>query len=278
MDVASSRSSATTPTSRPNTGGTFGSSSIAIAGPRLRSAAAPARQSLLELASEHLGVPAACLTVSRGVVSGGGRSVSYGELVGGRLLSVALPAPMLAPGAPPSKPVSAIAWSGVSRMPRRRHPRQGRRAPTSTSTASACPGCCTAGSCVRSARAPTATARSTGIVVGRRALDRAASATRESCAAATSSASSPRASTTRSRRPRGCGRLRATRRRHLRQRQPLRADARARRGRAGAGAHPGRAGDPDGALAAAAARRCARATPTTTRATCRSARAAPSPT
>jgi CO/xanthine dehydrogenase Mo-binding subunit len=102
----------------PNTGGTFGSSSIAIAGQMLRSACGAARQTLLSLASVRLGAPAESLSVSRGVVSGGGLSVSYGELVGDRLLSVALPAPLLRPGAPPSKPVSSYRLVGISRMPR----------------------------------------------------------------------------------------------------------------------------------------------------------------
>jgi CO/xanthine dehydrogenase Mo-binding subunit len=102
----------------PNTGGTFGSSSIAIAGQMLRSACGAARQTLLSLASERLGVPVGNLSVTHGIVSGGGGSVTYGELVGGRLLSVTLPAPLLRPGAPPSKPVSSYRLVGISRMPR----------------------------------------------------------------------------------------------------------------------------------------------------------------
>ena len=102
----------------PNTGGTLGSSSIALAGPRLRSAAATARQALLELASRRLGVPAASLTVERGVVSGGGRSVTYGELVGGRVFDLAMPEPMLTAGAAPSKPVASYTLVGVARVPR----------------------------------------------------------------------------------------------------------------------------------------------------------------
>src|SRR5262245_5583151 len=54
----------------PNTGGTFGSSSIAIAGPRLRSVAATARAALLGLASDRLGVPVAAPSVARGGVMG----------------------------------------------------------------------------------------------------------------------------------------------------------------------------------------------------------------
>jgi CO/xanthine dehydrogenase Mo-binding subunit len=102
----------------PNTGGTFGSSSIAIAGPRLRSAAATARQALLGLASERLGVPVAALTVERGVVTAAGRSVAYGELVSDRLLNVAMAAPSIGPGVPPSKPVASYRLVGRARTPR----------------------------------------------------------------------------------------------------------------------------------------------------------------
>jgi CO/xanthine dehydrogenase Mo-binding subunit len=50
----------------------------------LRQAAAEARRVLLELASQRLGVPAAQLAVKSGVVSAGDKSVSYGELIGGK--------------------------------------------------------------------------------------------------------------------------------------------------------------------------------------------------
>ena len=102
----------------PNTGGTFGSSSIAIAGLRLRSAAATARQALLGLASASLGVPVASLTVSKGVVSGGGKAVTYGQLVGDRLFNVAMAAPTLNPGVAPSKPVASYSLVGIARVPR----------------------------------------------------------------------------------------------------------------------------------------------------------------
>jgi CO/xanthine dehydrogenase Mo-binding subunit len=102
----------------PNTGGTFGSSSLAIAGPRLRSAAATARQALVALASARLGVPVAELTVSRGVVSGGGRSVAYGELVGGRLLAAPMAAPSIGPGVAPAKAVASYRLVGRARTPR----------------------------------------------------------------------------------------------------------------------------------------------------------------
>ena len=49
----------------PDTGGTFGSSSIAQAGQRVRAACAAARQALLALASQQLGVPVASLARDR---------------------------------------------------------------------------------------------------------------------------------------------------------------------------------------------------------------------
>jgi nicotinate dehydrogenase subunit B len=61
------------------------SSSIELAAPHLRAAAAEARQALLQLAAARLGVPAGDLRVSSGVVSVRGRpsrSVTYGELIG----------------------------------------------------------------------------------------------------------------------------------------------------------------------------------------------------
>ncbi len=74
------------------TGGEGGSNAIAgTAGP-IRAAAVSARQALLGLASTQLGVPAASLTVANGVVSGGGKSVSYGQLLGGHLFNVSMPA------------------------------------------------------------------------------------------------------------------------------------------------------------------------------------------
>jgi nicotinate dehydrogenase subunit B len=102
----------------PNTGGTLGSSSIALAGPRLRSAAATARQTLLGLAAARLGVPAAGLTVQNGVVSGGGASVTYGELIGDKTFNIAMAAPSIDPGVAPSKPVGSYKLVGIARVPR----------------------------------------------------------------------------------------------------------------------------------------------------------------
>lgn len=68
----------------PDQGGTGGSNGVsAVYGP-LRQAAATARQALLEMAAKKLGVAASTLTVQDGVISGGGRSVSYAELIADR--------------------------------------------------------------------------------------------------------------------------------------------------------------------------------------------------
>ncbi len=102
----------------PDTGGTYGSSSIAIAGMELRAACAAARQALLGLASAKLGVPVAGLTTSNGaVVSSAGR-IGYGDLVGGRVLTASIPFPVLQAGQSPAKPVSEYELVGISRAPR----------------------------------------------------------------------------------------------------------------------------------------------------------------
>jgi len=82
--------------------------------PNIRKAAAYTYQALLDLASQKLGVPKNKLTVKDGVVSGGARSISYGELVKGQQLRLTIPVmgDLLSPmgltvaGNPPMKPVS----------------------------------------------------------------------------------------------------------------------------------------------------------------------------
>lgn len=70
----------------PNQGGTYSSASIARGGPQVRTAAAEARQALLQMASQQLNAPIDSLTVSKGVVSvaGGSPQVTYGQLLGER--------------------------------------------------------------------------------------------------------------------------------------------------------------------------------------------------
>src|SRR5436190_4544988 len=68
----------------PNQGGTYSSASIARGGPQVRTAAAEARLALLGMASKRLDAPIDRLRISKGVVSAGGKRVTYGELVGDR--------------------------------------------------------------------------------------------------------------------------------------------------------------------------------------------------
>jgi CO/xanthine dehydrogenase Mo-binding subunit len=71
-------------------GGASGSTGVSNGGVAVRNAAASARLALLELASKKLGVPASALVVKNGVVTGGGSSLKYGDLVGGQKLNAPL--------------------------------------------------------------------------------------------------------------------------------------------------------------------------------------------
>ncbi len=57
---------------------------------KFRKVAAYTYQALLGLAATHLGVPVSALTVTDGIVSGGGKTVSYGQLVQGQHLDLKL--------------------------------------------------------------------------------------------------------------------------------------------------------------------------------------------
>jgi nicotinate dehydrogenase subunit B len=72
----------------PDQGTTWGSLSIQVGGMQLRQAAAAARQALLAEATKKLGT--SDLTVADGVISGGGKKVSYGELIGGKSFALTL--------------------------------------------------------------------------------------------------------------------------------------------------------------------------------------------
>jgi CO/xanthine dehydrogenase Mo-binding subunit len=72
----------------PDQGTTWGSLSIQVGGMQLRQAAAAARQALLAEAAKKLGTSE--LTVADGVISGGGKKVSYGELIGGNSFALTL--------------------------------------------------------------------------------------------------------------------------------------------------------------------------------------------
>jgi CO/xanthine dehydrogenase Mo-binding subunit len=101
-----------------STGGEGGSNAMSGTGPRVRAAGAYAYQQLLNLASAKLNVPVASLSVSGGVVTGGGSSISYGQLVGGQLLNFTIPSPAatsgLAQGVAPSKAVANYTLVGTS--------------------------------------------------------------------------------------------------------------------------------------------------------------------
>jgi CO/xanthine dehydrogenase Mo-binding subunit len=87
----------------PNQGGTYSSASIARGGPQIRTAAAEARAALLQFASKKLDTPVERLTVTKGVVSvsgNAGRTIAYGDLIGGKLFNLAFSSS--APMKPPS--------------------------------------------------------------------------------------------------------------------------------------------------------------------------------
>ncbi len=73
----------------PDGGGTFGLLRTNVL--NLRKAAAYTREAALELAARQLGVPRPQLAVADGVISGGGKSVTYGALVAGKLLQLNIP-------------------------------------------------------------------------------------------------------------------------------------------------------------------------------------------
>jgi CO/xanthine dehydrogenase Mo-binding subunit len=90
--------------------------------PNIRKAAAYTYQALLDLASQRLGAPKEQIAAKDGVFSGGGKSLSYGELVKGQQLKLTIPvegdltSPMglTVKGNPPMKPVSQYTVIGKS--------------------------------------------------------------------------------------------------------------------------------------------------------------------
>ncbi len=90
--------------------------------PNIRKAAAYTYQALLDLASQRLGVPKSGLSVKEGLVSGGGKSMSYGDLVKGQQLKLTIPVKgdltsvmgLTVDGNPPMKPVSQYTVVGKS--------------------------------------------------------------------------------------------------------------------------------------------------------------------
>jgi nicotinate dehydrogenase subunit B len=90
--------------------------------PNIRKAAAYTYQALLDLASQRLGVPKSGLSVKDGIVSGGGKKMSYGDLVKGQQLKLTIPVSgsltsiggLRVEGDPPMKPVSQYTIIGKS--------------------------------------------------------------------------------------------------------------------------------------------------------------------
>ncbi len=90
--------------------------------PNIRKAAAYTYQALLDLASERLGVAKDKLTVKDGTVSGGGKNISYGDLVKNQQLKLTIPVKgeltsifgLSVEGDPPMKPVSEYTIIGKS--------------------------------------------------------------------------------------------------------------------------------------------------------------------
>jgi CO/xanthine dehydrogenase Mo-binding subunit len=90
--------------------------------PNIRKAAAYTHQALLDLAAERLGVAKDQLSVKGGVVWGGGKSISYGDLVKDQQLKLTIPVSgdltsifgLRVEGNPPMKPVSEYTVIGKS--------------------------------------------------------------------------------------------------------------------------------------------------------------------
>ncbi|MCX7282560.1 MAG: molybdopterin-dependent oxidoreductase [Novosphingobium sp.] len=72
----------------PDGGGTFG---LLRYGQNLRKVAALMREAALELAARRLAVPRADLNVRDGVIAGGGKAISYGDLLKGESLQLVIP-------------------------------------------------------------------------------------------------------------------------------------------------------------------------------------------
>ena len=106
--------------STPDGGGSF--DFLGGGTPNLRKVAAYTYQALLDLASKKLGVAKEKLSVKDGIVSGGGKSISYGDLIKGQQLKLTIPVKgdltsimgLSVEGNPPMKPVSEYTVIGKS--------------------------------------------------------------------------------------------------------------------------------------------------------------------
>jgi len=115
LDISQVKSARLDTNRSPNQGATAASAAIARGGPRVRSAAAEARRTLLTMASKRLNAAIDRLTVSNGIVSvvdNPKRTVAYGALLGDKPFDVPFT------GTAPLKPVSAYKIVGT-RVPRK---------------------------------------------------------------------------------------------------------------------------------------------------------------
>jgi len=106
----------------PDGGGTFGL--LRNASTNMRKAAAYTREAVLELAALRFGVPRLQVSVADGVISGGGKSARYGEIVGGQDFRLTIPVEgtltdfrgLVVTGNPPLKRVEEYTIIGKSVM------------------------------------------------------------------------------------------------------------------------------------------------------------------
>ena len=104
----------------PDGGGSFGF--LVDGTPNLRKVAAYTYQALLDLAAKQLGAEKDKLSVKDGVFSGGGKSISYGDLIKDQQLNLTIPVEgdltsiigLTVTGNPPMKPVSQYTVIGKS--------------------------------------------------------------------------------------------------------------------------------------------------------------------
>ncbi len=102
--------------------GGFSAGFLTYGGANIRKAAAYTYQALLDLASNRLGVQKSQLSVNDGIVTGGGKSISYGDLVKGQQLKLTIPVSgnltnmfgLTVVGDPPMKPPSQYRIVGKS--------------------------------------------------------------------------------------------------------------------------------------------------------------------
>lgn len=102
--------------------GGFSAGFLTYGGANIRKAAAYTYQALLDLAALKLGVDKAKLSVKDGIVSGGGKTIPYGQLVQGQELKLTIPVSgtltnmfgLTVLGDPPTKPTSQYTIVGKS--------------------------------------------------------------------------------------------------------------------------------------------------------------------